>query len=175
MDWAIRRYISQQQLLQQPQQPHDSNTVQHQVDDQQLPQQQPAPPPQHPTDDEDSSNTAAAAATAEATSAEAETGTGNVDAGADVGGGGDGADTGGVSAVAAALDTDDVIDLDRMIAGMRLCRNSMVQTEVQYIFIYRAVQDAYVTLLVRLLPAPHTFDLHHTLWWRHARFPCITP
>jgi protein tyrosine phosphatase len=38
-------------------------------------------------------------------------------------------------------------NIDECVRTMRMCRNYMVQTEVQYIFIYRAVLDALTELL----------------------------
>lgn len=45
------------------------------------------------------------------------------------------------------LDMGGPIDVDAIVADMRMCRNFMVQTEVQYMFIYRAVLDAISELL----------------------------
>lgn len=46
-----------------------------------------------------------------------------------------------------ALDMGGDLSVDHIIADMRMARNFMVQTEVQYIFIYRAVLDALSALL----------------------------
>jgi protein tyrosine phosphatase len=45
------------------------------------------------------------------------------------------------------LDMGGTPDVDRCVRDMRMCRNYMVQTEVQYIFIFRAVLDALTELL----------------------------
>lgn len=41
----------------------------------------------------------------------------------------------------------DELSVDRIVHDMRMCRNFMVQTEIQYMFIYRAVLDALSELL----------------------------
>jgi hypothetical protein len=45
------------------------------------------------------------------------------------------------------LDMGGTPDIDGCVRKMRMCRNYMVQTEVQYIFIFRAVLDALTELL----------------------------
>lgn len=45
------------------------------------------------------------------------------------------------------LDMGGSIDVDAVVTDMRECRNFMVQTEIQYMFIYRAVLDAISELL----------------------------
>jgi hypothetical protein len=45
------------------------------------------------------------------------------------------------------LDMGGMPDIDACVKNMRMARNHMVQTEVQYIFIYRAILDALTELL----------------------------
>lgn len=46
-----------------------------------------------------------------------------------------------------ALDMGGTLDIDAVVKDMRMARNFMVQTEIQYMFIYRAVLDALSELL----------------------------
>ena len=46
-----------------------------------------------------------------------------------------------------ALDMGGPIDVDKVVQNMRMARNFMVQTEIQYMFIFRAVLDASLELL----------------------------
>ena len=45
------------------------------------------------------------------------------------------------------LELHGVPDIDECVREMRMCRNHMVQTEMQYVFIYRAILDALSELL----------------------------
>ena len=62
--------------------------------------------------------------------------------------------------VTQALDMGDELSIDKIVHDMRMQRNFMVQTEVQYMFVYRAVLDALSELLssesekVRLWSSP---------------------